>query len=46
LKAGERVIIEGLQKAKPGAAVNPAPFEAATAAVTPAAEKAAASSNQ
>lgn len=45
LKSGERVIIEGLQKAKPGAAVDPAPFEAATAAVTPPApEKAAASS--
>lgn len=44
LKSGERVIIEGLQKAKPGAAVNPAPFEAATAAVAPAPEKAATSS--
>ncbi|RYD17208.1 MAG: efflux RND transporter periplasmic adaptor subunit, partial [Verrucomicrobiaceae bacterium] len=35
LKSGERVIIEGLQKAKPGAQVNPAPFEA-TAAAAPA----------
>ncbi|RYD21136.1 MAG: efflux RND transporter periplasmic adaptor subunit [Verrucomicrobiaceae bacterium] len=44
LKSGERVIIEGLQKAKPGATVNPAPFEAATAAVSPAPDKGAASS--
>lgn len=42
LKSGERVIIEGLQKAKPGAAVNPAPFEPAPPA---GAEKAAAPSN-
>ncbi|RYD49155.1 MAG: efflux RND transporter periplasmic adaptor subunit [Verrucomicrobiaceae bacterium] len=45
LKSGERVIIEGLQKAKPGAPVNPAPFEEEPAtAAAPAPEKAAAPS--
>jgi membrane fusion protein (multidrug efflux system) len=29
LSAGDRVIVEGLQKAKPGARVRPVPFGAA-----------------
>ena len=42
LKAGERVIIEGLQKAKPGSPVNPSPFQAAGPAAS---DKDATSSN-
>jgi membrane fusion protein, multidrug efflux system len=30
LKAGERVIVDGLQKVQPGMTVNPVPFEAST----------------
>jgi membrane fusion protein (multidrug efflux system) len=30
LKAGERVIVEGLQKVQPGATVNPVPFDSST----------------
>ncbi len=32
LKAGDRVIVEGLQKTKPGASVNPVPWQAKPAA--------------
>jgi membrane fusion protein, multidrug efflux system len=34
LKAGDRVIVEGLQKAKPGAVVNPAPWQAGASKTT------------
>jgi membrane fusion protein (multidrug efflux system) len=30
LKAGERVIVDGLQKVQPGMTVNPVPFDAST----------------
>jgi membrane fusion protein (multidrug efflux system) len=30
LKAGERVIVDGLQKVRPGATVNPVPYDSAT----------------
>jgi len=39
LKAGEQVIVEGLQKAKPGAVVKPVPFGASAVASAPAAAK-------
>jgi membrane fusion protein (multidrug efflux system) len=44
LKGGERIIVEGFQKAKPGATVNPQPWKApsATAAAATAAPAAAA----
>lgn len=37
LRAGERVIVEGLQKAKPGAQVRPVPYQAPARPATPAA---------
>jgi len=40
LKAGERVIVEGLQRARPGATVVPVPFQAAGAKAQPAADAA------
>jgi membrane fusion protein (multidrug efflux system) len=44
LKGGERIIVEGFQKAKPGATVNPQPWKGpAGATATPAAAAAAAS---
>jgi membrane fusion protein (multidrug efflux system) len=39
LKAGEQVIVEGLQKARPGAVVKPVPFGASAVASAPAAAK-------
>ena len=43
LKGGERIIVEGFQKAKPGAAVNPQPWKGGPAAAPAAATAAAAS---
>jgi len=39
LKVGEQVIVEGLQKTKPGAVVKPVPFGASAVASAPAAAK-------
>jgi membrane fusion protein (multidrug efflux system) len=39
LKGGERIIVEGFQKAKPGATVNPQPWKAPSATAAPAAAK-------
>jgi membrane fusion protein (multidrug efflux system) len=38
LQGGEKVIVDGLQKAKPGAEVKPVPFAGAKAAASPAAQ--------
>jgi membrane fusion protein (multidrug efflux system) len=37
LKGGERIIVEGFQKAKPGASVNPVPWKGPAPAPAPAA---------
>jgi membrane fusion protein (multidrug efflux system) len=42
LKGGERIVVEGFQKAKPGATVNPQPWKGPVAAAAPAAGAAAA----
>jgi membrane fusion protein (multidrug efflux system) len=39
LKAGEQVIVEGLQKAMPGMQVKPVPFDAGSAGILPASSK-------
>jgi len=41
LKGGEKIIVEGFQKAKPGATVAPSPWKGAPAAAAPAAPAAA-----
>jgi membrane fusion protein (multidrug efflux system) len=39
LKGGEQVIVNGLQKARPGATVKPVPFGSPAAAAAPAGDK-------